>query len=216
MIELKNIDFWFWNNKIIDNLSLKIWKNKICAIYWPSGTGKTTLLNIIWWLIKPNKGELIFENKILYSQNFDFICKYRNATVWYAFQNFNLLNDFSVQQNLDLPFLIWNISKDKDFEKYLIKFLEVKKLLNKKISIISWGERERISIIKSMIHKPKILLLDEPWTYLNKDLQNKIYDLMIEYTKNYWTVIFASHDEGTIDYFGLKQLNINKDIKIYI
>jgi len=57
--------------------------------------------------------------------------------------------------------------------------------MDKKIGQISGGEKERVSIVKSMIHKPKLLILDEPGTYLNKVLQKKIYDLMVEYTKNY-------------------------------
>jgi len=185
------------------------------GVYWPSGSGKTTLLNIVWGLMKPNKWEVFFEGKSLYAQSFDFVCKYRNSQVWYAFQNFNLLNDFSVEQNLNLPFLIWKIQKDEKFWDYLVNLVDIQKLMDKKIGQISGGEKERVSIVKSMIHKPKLLILDEPGTYLNKVLQKKIYDLMVEYTKNYWTVIFASHDEGTIQDFGLEAIKDNNDIKIY-
>ncbi len=214
MLEVKNINFSYNSKNVIKDFSIKLNLNQICGIYWPSGSGKTTLLNIIWGLLKPDNWKVLFEDKDIYIQNFWFISFYRNTQVWYAFQNFNLLNNFDVEQNLELPFLIWTASKDIEFQNYLLEFLDIKKLMKKKISQISGGEKERVSIAKSMIHKPKILLLDEPWTYLNKDLQIKIYELMMEYFKRYWTVIFASHDEGTIKYFDLKSQKNYNDLKI--
>lgn len=212
MLKLENIWFWYkeWN-MLLEDINFQINKNGILWIFWVSWIWKTTLLKIIGSIIKPNIWKVVFQEKNIFAYSINKISKYRNQNIWFAFQDFNLLNDFSVKQNINLPFTIWNIQRDKEWEKYLLNTLSIKKLINKKITNISWWEKERVSIVKAMIHKPKILILDEPWSYLNDDLKDILFNLIEEYSKNN-IVIFTSHNIETKKKFKLKKVYSKNNI----
>ncbi len=212
MLRLENIWFWYLrNNLLLENINFQINDNGILWIFGVSWIWKTTLLKIIGSIIKPDIWKIFFnENDILKYNNHN-LSKYRNQKIWFAFQDFNLLDNFSVKQNINLPFTIWNIWKDKEWEKYLLEALSIEKLLYKKVTDISWWEKERVSIIKAMIHKPKILILDEPWSYLNDDLKNTLFDLVEEYSKEN-IIIFTSHNLETKTRFKLKKVYESNNI----
>ena len=204
MLKIKNLSHYFvkWN-WLFKNINFEIEKGAIW-IFGPSGSWKSTLLKIIWSLIKPKSGEIIFDWKNIFKQNFKFIQKYRSQISWFAFQEFNLIDDLSVKENILLPFSInKNLKLDSQWMKYLLKTLQIENLLEKNLSLVSWGEKERISIAKSMIHKPKILFLDEPGSYLNDELKIQLYKLISEYSKEN-IVIIVSHDKNIWNYIDLK------------
>ena len=156
----------------------------------------------------------MYENNNIYNTKYRELSKYRNSSVWFAFQDFNLLDSFTVEENILLHFIIWKTEIDEDWKKYLCKYFEIEKLLDKKVSKISGWEKERVSIIKSIIHKPKILLLDEPWNSLNIELKNKLYTLINDYSKDN-IVINILHDEYAKDFFELELIETFDNINFY-
>jgi len=217
MLSLKNITFAYknWLN-LFEDINFDINKWDIIGLYGPSGIWKTSLLKIIWWLLKPTIWEVFYNWENVFDIPYSQLAKYRNDNIGFIFQNFNLLTDFKAVDNIMLPYTIWKIQKefDQKWFDFLINFFDVKKLLSKTIKNISWWERQRISIIKALIHKPWILLMDEPTTYLNIELGNKFYDLIQNYSKEN-ICVFVSHDEFTKKFFNLEKKLRYWEIKIY-
>lgn len=215
-MKLINLKFGYnKNNLLIDNLNWQLLPNDLIVLYGFSGSWKTTLLNLIGWLLMPLDGKVEYNNISIYEQKFSKLCKYRSNTIGYSFQNFNLLDDFSVNENLNLAFMWW-AKKDKVWANYLIETLKIKLILNKKVHNISWWEKERVSLVKAMIHKPEILLLDEPANSLNKELRQVVYDLIQEYVKKDNNIcIMTTHDETLKEYYKLELIGKTVDVNIY-
>ncbi|MBS8121682.1 ATP-binding cassette domain-containing protein [Candidatus Vampirococcus lugosii] len=216
IIEIEKLSFS--HNKgqecFFENLDIKLSKSDLLVIFGKSGSGKTSFLNILGSLNKPISGKIFYNGLNIFEQKKSFLQNYRNSKIGFAFQDFRILDDFSVYENIVLPFYIGKFKKDIDWINYLIDYFEVSHLLNKNIKYISGGEKERVSLLKSFAHKPQIVLLDEPGSYLNQDLKNKIFDFIYEYSQNNICVI-VSHDNYLIDYFSLNKFIENKDLTFY-
>lgn len=218
MLELNNIWFWYTSQvNLFEHVSINIGTWNIVWLYGPSWTWKTTLLKIIGWLLKPTYWTVSFKNKNIFDFDYSMLASYRNQDVWFVFQNFNLLDDFKVEENIMLPFTISSSNSlyfDQDWYDYLLEYFDIKKLIWKNVNSISWGEKQRVSIVKALIHKPKILLMDEPTTYLNVELSKKFFKLIQDYSKNN-ICIFVSHEESVRSYFWLNVFTTYGDIIVY-
>lgn len=192
MLEIQNISYSYEKLKIFENISFSIEK-WVVWIYWPSGSGKTTFLKTVWWYIKPLSWGVFLDWK-----NIENIKNYKKQN-WFHFQNFNLI-DLDVKTNLQLPFLIGKQQQDKDWINYLIDHFEIWNLLDNHINHISWGEKERVSIVKAFANKPNIIFLDEAWSALDERLKFKVF----EFIKDYWKkhiVFLITHYDKTKDFF---------------
>ena len=193
MLKIKNI----WYKIFFKNISLNI-TNWIVLIFWPSGSWKTTFLKIIWWYIPKHNWD-IFLNWENIKNN---IINYRKKN-WFSFQNENLL-DLDVKTNLNMSFIFSKEKKNIDWQTYLLNYFEISHLIDKNIENISWWEKQRVSIVKSFISKPKIVFLDESDTSLDDYLKNKFYKFILEYSKN--NIIFLiSHNEKTKNILNIKK-----------
>lgn len=192
MLKIDNLSY----KSLFSNINLE-WKKWVILIYWPSGSWKTTFLKIIWWYILDYKWDIYFNWENIKNN----ILKYRKKN-WFSFQNENLL-DLDVKSNLELPFLFWENKLDKKWKEKLIKYFEIESLVLKNISELSWWEQQRISIIKSFIHKPQLVLLDEADSSLDTRLKEKFYNFLIDYSENN-LIIMISHDENSKNKFKLK------------
>jgi ABC-type lipoprotein export system ATPase subunit len=190
-LELKNIWISYKNFKILEKINFSFEKKWVYIIIWPSWSWKTTLLKIIWWFLKPDSGEIFFENKNLYS-NKNKLIKFKQKTIWFSYQKLHLIDELSVEDNLILKAKLTWEKIDNSWKNYLIEYFEIKNLLEKKISEISWWQALRVSLIKSVLLKPKILLLDEPESWLDSKLIKKLQDFYTTYAKNN-LVIISSH-----------------------
>jgi len=224
MLTIKNISY----KNLFKNISFKIDK-WVIWILGPSGSWKTTFLKIVWWFIKPNHWEILFQKweesfkiqqwkiirMIKEKQNNNQFPKFpqnSQISIWFHFQDYNLL-DLDVKTNIDLPFIIWWYQKDEKWIKYLLQYFEIEHLINKDINEISWWEKERVSIVKALASKPKILLLDEAGAALDEYLKNKLYRFIEDYSKEN-IVLYISHDPNFISRFNLKKEIYNKNFKI--
>ena len=201
LLDIKNISKSFKinnkNNFILKNLSFSVEHNQIVSIYGASGSGKSTLLNIISGLLYYDSGEIVFNSSIM-DKNFDF-SNFRKNDLGIIFQEDHLLLEFNVIENIMLPSIIAGNSKNNAY-KVAYELLERFNLLSIKesySSTLSGGEKQRISILRSIVNKPKLIIADEPTGSIDEANKEQIFNLFNEIVNEYDTsVIIATHDNN--------------------
>ncbi len=200
MIKLKNISKSYGSQKILDNISLDVKKGEFISIIGPSGAGKTTLLNIIGTIedfSASDKTELTLNDIDIHNLNDNEISEFRNKNIGFIFQFHQLLPELNLEENIFLPSLIGKYSKSEYLKKVkdLAKLLGIEKLLKKYPDSISGGERQRVSVARSLINGPKILLADEPTGNLDSKNEQIIMDLFKKLNKELGlTIILVTHN----------------------
>ena len=219
MLNFKNITKSYTNgnnkNIVLNSAEIFIQRNSISLIKGMSGVGKSTLLNIMGCLIKPENGELNFnDEKISLLGDNE---KFRLSNFSYVFQNFNLLPEFTVYENLLIPAYINNldINKIKKKANDLLSYMNVEHLKESYPNLISHGEKQRISILRSLLGTQKIILADEPTGNLDEINTKIILDLIVKINKELnYTFIIVSHDNNfdkiATNTYGIKKKKIIK------
>ncbi|MEG0484830.1 MAG: ABC transporter ATP-binding protein [Oscillospiraceae bacterium] len=184
---------------VLDNISLSIYEHQIHLIMGKSGSGKTTLLNILAGLDKSFSGNVIYNKISLYDLDDVKLSRLRGVDFGFVFQNFNLINELNVSENILLPIKLNYLEFDNHYYEKLITSLDLKKLCKKHPNEISGGEMQRVSLARAIIAKPNILFADEPTGNLDKSNSNEIVKLLnqINYELK-TTVVIVTHDEKLI------------------
>jgi len=221
-IIINNLTKKYQNSVIFENtnLDLKQENYKYFIIYGKSGSGKTTLLNLIAGIDNNYEGKIniILKNKEynLKELNKKELLKYRREKIGYIFQNFSLIEELNVYENISVP-LILNGYKKNEIEKkilILLEKLEIKDIANKNVNNISGGQKQRVAIARAVIHNPEIILADEPTANLDKQTKNEVLKLFDEYLKNKM-VLIVTHDESILNLNNSKLIEIsNKQINL--
>ncbi len=184
---------------ILQNFNLEIIWNKFIWIFWPSWIGKTTLLKIIWWLIHPDHGQIIFNQQNTYLLDKHSLQRHISTNIGFIFQDLNLFEDFTVRENIEAIKIIWKKQLDPERIRYLLDYFEIKELLDKKVNLLSWWQKERVCIVRAIAHKPILVLADEAWSDLDSSLKIKTYQFLKDYSKTA-IIIWVSHDENLKNY----------------
>lgn len=218
MLQIKNIHKQYKTGDLIqtalDNVSLNLRDNEFVAILGPSGSGKTTLLNIIGGLDRYDKGDLIINGistKKYKDRDWD---SYRNHTIGFVFQSYNLIPHQTILANVELALTISGVSKSKRREK-AIKALEQVGLANqihKKPNQLSGGQMQRVAIARALVNDPDIVLADEPTGALDSDTSIQVMELLKKVAKNR-LVVMVTHNPELAEDYATRIVNI-KDGKI--
>lgn len=179
----------------LDDVSLNFRKNEFVSILGPSGSGKTTLLNIIGGLDRYDEGDVIIDQQSTKNYNDRDWDIYRNHSIGFVFQSYNLIAHQSVLSNVALALKIGGQSREEQRNK-AVKALEEVGLgdhLNKRPNQLSGGQMQRVAIARSLVNDPDILLADEPTGALDSDTSTQIMDLLKEVAKDR-LVIMVTHD----------------------
>ena len=218
MLQVKNIHKQYKTGDLIqtalDNVSLNLRDNEFVAILGPSGSGKTTLLNIIGGLDRYNKGDLIINGistKKYKDRDWD---SYRNHTIGFVFQSYNLIPHQTILANVELALTISGVSKSKRREK-AIKALEQVGLANqihKKPNQLSGGQMQRVAIARALVNDPDIVLADEPTGALDSDTSIQVMELLKKVAKDR-LVVMVTHNPELAEDYATRIVNI-KDGKI--
>lgn len=183
--------------EILNQASLNIFKGETIAVVGASGIGKSTLLNIIGTLDKPDAGKIIFQEKDLFSYGDEKLARFRNSKIGFVFQFHYLLQGFSALENVMMPGLIAHKNK-KTIEQSALNMLERVGLLNRfshRVEDLSGGEQQRVALARALVMKPLILLADEPTGNLDQKNSQSVHDLIDELNKEIgMTVIVVTHN----------------------
>ena len=197
MINAKNINVKFGKRQILKDLNLKVKKGEYISIIGKSGAGKSTLLNVISTLEKEYSGNVFYENKDIRDYNDFEISNLRNKKIGFIFQNFNLLEDFTVIENIMLPGRLTKIDemelKKKALE--LINKFELDLTINQYPNELSGGEKQRVAIARALINKPKIIFADEPTGNLDSRMSIEISNILSKLNQEGQTIVMVTHNE---------------------
>lgn len=219
MLKLERIVKSFDGINILNNLSLEIPKGQIVSILGPSGSGKTTLLNLILGISEVDSGRIIFENEDLTYVPME----KRGFNI--VFQDYALFPNLNAYENITYGLKNKPDISTKEEVDELIHLLGLEKYLDKKIDQLSGGQKQRVALARTMVMKPKILLLDEPLSALDGVIKESIKERIKIIAKEYnLTTIIVTHDpeealtlsdqvliinEGKISQFGKPEEIIN-------
>ena len=197
MIDARNINVKFGKRQILKDLNFKVNKGEYISIIGKSGAGKSTLLNVISTLEKEYSGNVFYENKDIRDYNDVEISKLRNKKIGFIFQNFNLLEDFTVIENIMLPGRLTKIDemelKKKALE--LINKFELDLTINQYPNELSGGEKQRVAIARALINKPKIIFADEPTGNLDSRMSIEISNILSKLNQEGQTIVMVTHNE---------------------
>ena len=200
MIELNNI-IKSYNTKyseqiILNNTNLKIEDNDYISIMGKSGSGKSTLLNIIGCISKVDSGEVIIDNKNITEMTTNQLDMIRKEFISFIFQNFQLIDQFTVFENIELPLLANKTGKKVRNKKIneLMQRLNIFNVKDKFPAQISGGEQQRTAIARAVISDKKYILADEPTGALDGATSDILMDILDEENKNGKTIIVVTHD----------------------
>ena len=199
MLKLENIyKSYCVNNEaniVLKNINLIVGNNTITTIYGHSGVGKSTLLGIIGGILAPDSGNVIINNNCIFDK--EYLQNIRKKSIGFLFQKNNLFPEFTNLENLILPQIInnKNIIQAKERGFNLLSMLKLENLNNKYPYQISNGEKQRISLLKSIVNKPKMVLADEPTAHLDENNCKQIKDLIVKVSnEEKISFIIATHD----------------------
>ena len=210
MIELKNINKSFKDEKVLKNINLKVNKSEIIAIEGKSGAGKTTLLKIIGKLEEPDSGIIYFNNQNITSLNNKELQIFRSNTIGFIFQFHYLLPEFNALENICMPAYINKKQTNETFQRALelMRILNIDSKKNSFPEQMSGGEKQRVAIARSLINNPDIVLADEPTGNLDSIQSIELYNLFNSLRKKFnQTFLIVTHD---------KELSKLTDRKLYL
>ena len=210
MIEIKNLIKSYDKKCILKNINLKINDNEQVSIIGKSGCGKSTLLRCIARLEKIDKGQILIDN-----ENVNNIKKFYNK-VGMVFQSFNLFENMTVLENLIIaPVKLKIQTKDEAIKlaKGYLKEINLENKINEYPKNLSGGEKQRVAIIRALMEKPKILLLDEPTSSLDPQMKKEVLELISKLKDYNMTILVVSHELNFVKDFSSRIIFIdNKKI----
>lgn len=187
----------FGGNKVeaLKNVNFSVEKGEFVAIMGESGSGKSTLLNILAALDKPTAGEVLLEQKNFTEIKESEVAKFRRDNIGFVFQDFNLLDTFSVEDNIYLPLVLSgkNHKEMKERLEPIAKRLGIYELLGKFPYEISGGQKQRAAVARALITNPRIILADEPTGALDSKASDELLNLFSEENRIGQTILMVTH-----------------------
>ena len=197
MLKFKNVSKKYKNTTILENINFEINKGEVVSIIGKSGCGKSTLLKCINRLESIDDGVIYFENKDISSLD---LLKLRQK-IGIVFQEYNLFEHLTVLQNLTIGLIkIKNISEEVA-KKQAMAMLKKIKLTDKSDNYpdeLSGGQKQRVAIARTLLMKPKLILLDEPTSALDKEMKQEVINLIIKLAQDDMTLLIVSHEEELV------------------
>ena len=179
-----------------NNVNIIIEKGEFTAITGKSGSGKTTFLNLIGGIDKPDSGKVMIDGVDIYSINNNELAKIRRQRIGYVFQSFNLIPILTAKENIIMPLLLDSKKCDEKYLEEIADVLEINDRLNHLPSELSGGQKQRVAIARALINKPGVILADEPTGNLDKKSADDIMLLLQKINELGNTVVLVTHDES--------------------
>ena len=207
LLELKNISKSYVSRvgsfQVIDKLNLSVEHNQNIFLFGPSGCGKSTLLNLISGLDNSDKGEIYFNGNLI-KNHFELL----KDDIGIIFQDHHLISELNIFDNIKLK------SNDATKIEYILDYFEMTDFKLKYPNQLSNGQKQRVCVARSLVNNPKLLIADEPTSYLDKENAKLVIDLILNSSKKFnLSTIIASHDISFRPLFDKSYTLDNKSIK---
>ena len=187
----------FMGNQVraLSNVNFSVEEGEYVAIMGESGSGKTTLLNILAALDKPTNGDVILHGKSLSKIRDKELSAFRRDNLGFVFQDFNLLDNFNLRDNIFLPLVLSGKKyAEMDYRlKPIAKMLGITDLLNKFPYEVSGGQKQRTAVARAIITQPKLILADEPTGALDSKSTSALLDIFADINKSGQTILMVTH-----------------------
>ena len=210
MISFNNVCKIYSGKKVFYDTSINIKKGDFIFLTGESGSGKTTFLRLLSALEKPDKGDILVDDLSITKLNNNEISDYRKS-VGIIMQDNYFVEDRTVNYNISLPLLV---SHRKEINRKIRAVLDLVNLNdqgNKIIQSLSAGERQRVAIARAIIHRPNIILADEPTGNLDQNLSKSIINMLIKLSQYGATVVVATHEFNLVRELQQKIINISNE-----
>lgn len=193
IMSVENITKYYGKEKILKGITLAIYKDTFTAILGPSGSGKSTLLNILSGITQLTTGTVRYEDKIITNFSQSQLANWKRASVGHVFQNYLLLNNLTVEENINIG--ICPETPPLSFDR-LTHLLEIDNLLNKFPAQLSGGQQQRVAIARAVIKAPRMLFCDEATGSLDEANSKKVVALLHNLKATFGvTILFTTHNK---------------------
>ena len=179
----------------LNKMNLEVNEREFVAIMGPSGCGKSTLLNILGMLDEPTSGNFLFNDVEVSQYNENKRSDLRKANIGFVFQSFNLIDELTVFENVELP-LVYNNVKSSDRKVLVEKALEQVQMMHRRNhfpSQLSGGQQQRAAVARAVVNSPKLILADEPTGNLDSHNGAEVMSMLTELNENGTTIIMVTH-----------------------
>ena len=201
MIKITNLEKYYKTEEVqtiaLNKLSFEVKEGEFAAIMGPSGCGKSTLLNILGMLDDPDGGSYLFNGIEVAGYNERQRAKLRKHNIGFVFQSFNLIDELSVFENVELP-LIYTGVKPAERKERVHEVLEKMQIMHRRKHFpqqLSGGQQQRVAVARAVVNNPKVILADEPTGNLDSSNGNEVMDLLTELNEAGTTIIMVTHSE---------------------
>ena len=205
-LEIVNISKIFNKKKAVKNISFKVNKNEIIGLLGPNGCGKTTTIGMILGLLKPSNGKVLINGVEIEKNRVDLLEKLNFISPY-----IELPKKLTVRQNLEIYGRLYDVKSLKDKIDFLSEKLRLNEIIDKITGELSSGQKNRVSLAKSVINNPTVLLLDEPTASLDPETGDFIRSFLEDYQKqNKTSILLASHNMNEVERMCSSVLMMNK------
>jgi len=183
--------------EVLENISFNVNKGEVIVIMGPSGVGKSTLLNLMGTLDKPDTGNVLYTGQNPFELSDKKIAKFRNKHIGFVFQFHHLLPEFTALENVLIPAMIYTDYKPeiRDRATEMLVRVGLAQRLKHRPAELSGGERQRVAVARALINNPHVILADEPSGNLDLANSERLIDLLIELNQKYdTTFVIATHN----------------------
>ncbi len=206
MIHIKELEKFYRTDEVqtiaLNKLSFEVKEGEFVAIMGPSGCGKSTLLNILGLLDDPDGGSFVFNGTEVSGYNERKRADLRKRNVGFVFQSFNLIDELTVFENVELP-LIYTGVKTAERKTRVEEVLEKMQIMHRRNHFpqqLSGGQQQRVAVARAVVNNPKLILADEPTGNLDSSNGNEVMDLLTELNDSGTTIVMVTHSEHDAKY----------------
>lgn len=201
MISISNLSRVFRTQDIettaLNGINLEVQEGEFVAIMGPSGCGKSTLLSILGMLDSPSSGSFKFASEEISNRSEKYLAEVRKSSIGFVFQSFNLIDELTVYENVELPLQYLNISKAERKQRVesILKRVAIDHRAEHLPQQLSGGQQQRVAVARALVINPKLILADEPTGNLDSKNGDEVMAMLRELNKEGTTVVMVTHSE---------------------
>ncbi len=204
LLEVRNVDKTYGGSDFevaaLKGINLNVEQGECIAVMGKSGSGKSTLLHLIGCVDAPTKGEIYFEGEKINPSGEKEMAAFRRQKVGFVFQDFKLLPELSVYDNIVLPLVIDKLKIEEAHVTMLLERLGLTEKKDANVEKLSGGQKQRVAIARALIHDPQLLLCDEPTGALDTENAKQIMELLMQFHQDGKTIMLVTHDKTVAEY----------------